>query len=118
MATEQADAEAEVNADADADAGGVSDHTRAVLVTAVSALSGVAAAFVSRELTAGLPPTDAATSLTPVFAVFAIVAVQPAVLRAVGLLKDDFGAKDFLYLLFITFSIWFVTWGVLLTSGA
>ena len=115
MATEQADADVDAEVDGGA---GVDDHTRAVLVTAVAALSGVGAAFVSQELTAGLPPTDAATSLTPVVMVFALVAVQPAALRAVGLLKDDFGAKDFLYLLVMTFGLWFITWGVLLTSGA
>jgi len=112
MATEQADAD--VGTDS---GGGVSDHARAVTVTAIASLAGVGAALASQQLTAGLPPADAATSLEPLMVVFAAVAVQPALLRVVGLLKEDFGAKDFLYLLFMTFSMWFVTWGVLLTSG-
>jgi|APHM01.1.fsa_nt_gi hypothetical protein len=112
MSTERADTDVGSNPDS-----GVSDHVRAVTVTAIAALSGVGAALVSGELTAGLPPADAATQLEPLMVVFALVALQPALLRAVGLLKEDFSAKDFLYLLFMTFSLWFVTWSVLLTSG-
>ncbi len=116
MATESADADVDAGTESDPGSG-VNDHVRAVTVTAIATLSGVGAALVSEQLTAGLPPADAATSLEPLMVVFAIVALQPALLRVVGLLKDDFGAKDFLYLLFMTFSLWFVSWGVLLTSG-
>jgi hypothetical protein len=31
---------------------------------------------------------------------------------------DDFGAKDYLYVAFMTFSLWFVSWAILLTTGA
>jgi hypothetical protein len=30
---------------------------------------------------------------------------------------EDFGAKDYLYVLFMTFALWFVGWTVLLTAG-
>jgi hypothetical protein len=110
MATEQADAEA-VEAD------GVSDHVRAVTVTAIASLAGIAAAFVSEQLTAGMAPEAAARASQPLLVVFALIALQPALLRLVGLLKDDFGAKDLAYIAFLTFSMWFISWGILLTSG-
>ena len=31
---------------------------------------------------------------------------------------DDFGPKEYLYIAFITFSMWFITWGILLTTNA
>jgi hypothetical protein len=46
------------------------------------------------------------------------ILVQYPLQKVLGILKDDFGAKDFLFILFITFSMWFVTWTVILTSGA
>ena len=30
---------------------------------------------------------------------------------------QEFGAKDILYVAFMTFSLWFVSWTVLLTTG-
>ena len=41
-------------------------------------------------------------------------------LEAAGLDLDveDFGAKDYLYVVFMTFALWFVCWTVLLTTGS
>jgi len=30
--------------------------------------------------------------------------------------EDEFGAKHYLFIAFMTFSLWFVTWGILLTA--
>ena len=31
---------------------------------------------------------------------------------------DEFGVKDYLYVAFMTFALWFVCWAILLTTGA
>ena len=45
------------------------------------------------------------------------VFVQLPVLQALGIDVEDFSTKDHLYVLFMTFSMWFVTWTILLTNG-
>ena len=45
------------------------------------------------------------------------VFVQLPVLQLMGIDVDDFSTKDHLYVLFMTFSMWFVTWTILLTNG-
>jgi hypothetical protein len=30
---------------------------------------------------------------------------------------EEFGAKDYLYVAFMTFSLWFVSWTIILTTG-
>ncbi|PSQ17671.1 hypothetical protein BRD00_06950 [Halobacteriales archaeon QS_8_69_26] len=93
-------------------------HLRGVTVTAIAALFGVAAAVGSSVMTAGADPTVAANSQRALEVVLLAILVQPLLLKVVGLLKDDFGVKDFLFIAFMTFSMWFVSWGVLLSTGA
>ena len=93
-------------------------HVRGVTVTAMAALFGVAAAIGSSALTAGVDPTVAARNRQGLEVVLLAIILQPLILRLVGLLKDDFGIKDFLFIAFMTFSMWFVSWGVLLSTGA
>ena len=88
-----------------------SSHLRGVTVTAVATLAGVAAAFVSA---AYLGP--AATDRLGLAIMGAFVLVQFPVLKALGIDVDDFSTKDHLYVLFMTFSLWFVTWTILLTN--
>lgn len=38
-------------------------------------------------------------------------------LRVVGVDVNGFGAKDYLYVVFMTFALWFITFAILLTSG-
>jgi hypothetical protein len=93
------------------------DHVRSVTVTTIAALAGIAAALGSASLTAHLPPEEAAVSARALYALFAAVGVQFPLLRLFGIDASEFGAKDVLYVAFMTFALWFVVWAVLLTSG-
>jgi uncharacterized membrane protein len=89
-----------------------SSHLRGVTVTAVATLAGVAAAVVSAAYLG-----TAATDRLGLAIVGGFVVVQLPVLRALGIDIDDFSTKDHLYVVFMTFSLWFVTWTILLTNG-
>jgi hypothetical protein len=93
-------------------------HVLAVTRTGIAAGLGVAAAFGSWFLTQDMTAAAASKDQTAQLIVLAAVVVQPLLQQALGIYKDDFGAKDFLFILFITFSMWFVTWTVILTSDA
>ncbi|WP_299235537.1 hypothetical protein [Natronomonas sp.] len=92
-------------------------HIRGVTVTAIACLAGVAAAVVSSAVAAG------ADDLIGVYVLSGAIIVQFPLHRVaeaagVDLDTDDFGAKDYLYVAFMTFSLWFVCWAILLTTGA
>jgi hypothetical protein len=92
-------------------------HFHTVTRTALSAGVGVAAAFLSASLTAGAETAEiAAQNQTAQLVVIVAIAVQPLLQRLLGVYKNDFGAKDFLFIAFMTFSFWFVTWGIMLTA--
>ncbi|MFC6951493.1 hypothetical protein [Halorubellus litoreus] len=93
-------------------------HVLAVTRTGIAAGLGVAAAFGSWFLTQDMTAAAASKDQTAQLIVLAAVVVQPLLQQAMGIYKDDFGAKDFLFILLITFSMWFVTWTVILTSDA
>jgi hypothetical protein len=93
------------------------EHVRSVTVTTIAALAGIAGAIGSASLTAGLSPEVAATSTRALYALIAAVGLQFPLLRLFGIDASEFGAKDVLYVVFMTFSLWFVVWTVLLTSG-
>ncbi len=107
MATETADARA--------------SHIRGLTVTTLASIAGILAAIGSSVVTAGA--ADPATSTTGVVVVVAAVLVQFPILEALGRAGlvavdiQEFGAKDYLYVAFMTFSLWFVSWTVLLTTG-
>ena len=88
-----------------------SSHIRGVTVTAVATLAGVVAALVSAAFL-GL----AAKDQVGLAIVAGFVFVQLPVLQAIGIDVEDFSTKDHLYVLFMTFSMWFVTWTILLTN--
>ncbi|MFB6070986.1 MAG: hypothetical protein ABEJ76_08170 [Halanaeroarchaeum sp.] len=92
-------------------ADGLTGHTRSIVVTTVVSLGGVAAGVVSSMLASG------ATDRVGLVVLFAAAIVELMVLRLVGVDVAEFGAKDHLYVIFMTFALWFVTWGILLTSG-
>ena len=94
---------------------GLSKHIRGVTVTTLACLAGVAAAVVS-GVVVGTDPAAASDRLTVgIVAVF--IAVQLPVLRVVGVDVSDFGAKDYLYVGFMTFTLWFITFAIMLTAG-
>ena len=96
-------------------AGSVSEerwnHIRGVSVTTISAIAGVAAGMAAAHLAAG--PDD---TLGVIILAIAVVAQFPLI-RFSGL-KPDLGAKDYLFITFITFCFWFVTWAIMMTTGA
>lgn len=90
-------------------------HIRSVSVTALSALLGVAAALASATWV-GLSDTAAQNTQALAFVLGAIF-VQYVLINASGIYGDDeFGAKHYLFIAFMTFALWFVTWGILLTA--
>jgi len=93
-------------------------HLRAVTVTALAALFGVAAAFISAFLTADLSATAAAKDQTAQLVVAVAILVQIPLVQQSGFYdSEEFGAKLVLFIAFMTFSMWFVTWGILLQTG-
>ncbi len=94
---------------------GLSDHLRGVTVTTLACLAGVVAALVSARLV-GTGVEDA-VSRQSLLIVGGLTAAQLPILRAIGIDVSEFGAKDYLYVVFMTFVLWFVTFGVLLTEG-
>lgn len=90
---------------------------RALAITSTAALAGVAAAVAAATLTGGLDTLDAAASSRDAqIAVLVAVIVQIPVYQVVF---DEWGgAKDVLYVAFMTFILWFITYGIILTSGA
>ena len=107
MATETADARA--------------SHIRGLTVTTLASLAGILAAVGSSVVTAGA--ADPATSTVGIAVVGAAIVVQFPILQGLGeaglvaVDVQEFGAKDILYVAFMTFSLWFVSWTVLLTTG-
>jgi hypothetical protein len=96
---------------------GVSEsHYRSIAVTSLAAFAGIAAGVLS-AMHVGTTPA-AATDRLGLYIFLAFTLVQYPVLYAVGIDVEDFSKKDHLYVAFMTFSMWFVTWGILLTSGA
>jgi hypothetical protein len=91
---------------------GISAHMRGLTVTTITAVAGIGAAFVSNAVASG------ATDRIALVAVLGAILVQLPLLRGIGILDDDFSGKDYLYISFMTFALWFVSWGVLLTTGA
>jgi len=85
-------------------------HVRGITVTALAALLGIAAAFGSFVTTSN--PADT----TVIFALVAAIVVQFPVLQFTGI-KRDFSTKDYLYVAFMTFALWFVTLTILFTAG-
>ncbi|SDJ92963.1 hypothetical protein SAMN05216226_11232 [Halovenus aranensis] len=89
-----------------------SDYERSAIVTTGATLGGIVAAFAS-ELYIGDPQ-----SRTALLLVAAAVFVQFPLYRLIGLDVDDFGIKGNLYIALMTFILWFLTWGIILTTGA
>lgn len=85
-------------------------HMRGVKVTTFSCVLGVVAGVLSWVLVPGILPERAA------FAVLAVAVVsQKPFLPYLG--KHEMSKKDWAYVAFMTFDLWFITWTVLLTAG-
>ncbi|MFB6087212.1 MAG: hypothetical protein ABEJ85_01725 [Haloarculaceae archaeon] len=93
-------------------ADGWDSHLRGLTVTTLASLLGIGAGVASQVLASG------ATDNTGLYILAGAVLVQFPVYLAIGIDVGDFGVKEVLYVTFITFSLWFVSWGILLTTGA
>ncbi|MFB6171691.1 MAG: hypothetical protein ABEJ23_04105 [Haloarculaceae archaeon] len=87
-------------------------HIRGLTVTTLAAVMGVVGALVT-SVVAGSP-----TDTLAVYVVVGAVIVQFPVLQVLGVDVEDFSAKDYLYVAFMTFALWFICWAILLTNGA
>ncbi|PSP95145.1 hypothetical protein BRC91_03865 [Halobacteriales archaeon QS_4_62_28] len=90
----------------------MSSHMRGLTVTTIASLSGLAAGIVANEITGG-----AATDTLGIVVVVAAIVVQFPILKALGVDIDDFSTKDYIFVAFMTFSLWFVSWGILLSAA-
>ena len=97
------------------------EHVRSVGVTALTSLAGILAAVGSYWFTAireGLPPEEAALAVEPVILVVIAIGIQFPLLKLSGIYgEDEFGIKHYLFIAFMTFAMWFVAWGILLTAA-
>lgn len=87
-------------------------HRRSITVTSVASLGGVAAGVAAAYLASGAGDTIGLVLL------FAATFIELGIMRALGVDVSEFSTKDHIYVGFMTFSLWFVTWGILLTSQA
>jgi hypothetical protein len=94
---------------------GLSDHLRGVTVTTAACLSGTLAAVVSAVVVG--TSAAAATDTRALLVLVGFVFLQYPVFQAVGIDVGEFGTKDHLYVAFMTFSLWFMTFTILLTAG-
>jgi len=91
-------------------------HVRGVTVTFIACFAGVVAAVVANSV------ASSATDPLGAYVFAGAVVVQFPLHRAleaagIDLDVEDFGAKDYLYVAFMTFALWFVCWTILLTAG-
>ncbi|MFC7188006.1 hypothetical protein [Halorubrum yunnanense] len=95
------------------DESGISGHARGVVVTTICCLAGIAAGVVSAAYVG--TTVEAAQSTTVVLVLGAFVLAQYPLYKIIGV--SDFGVKDNLYVAFLTFTLWFISYTVLATSG-
>lgn len=89
-------------------------HLRGLKVTTIAALAGIVAGLASAAVVGTTPA--AATDRLAVAIVGAAILIQFGLLRAVGVDVTEFSTKDYLYVAFMTFALWFISWAILLSS--
>lgn len=95
------------------------EHIRSISVTSLAALLGVAAALASVVITGDVGPAEAAEDTRALMIVVGAILAQFILYDFTGIYGDDeFGMKHYLFIALMTFSLWFVTWGILLTAEA
>jgi hypothetical protein len=86
-------------------------HRRSLKVTTIATLGGVIAAFLSE-----MAVTDP-TNRMGLLVLLGVLAVELGLMRVTGVDVTEFSAKDHLYVAFMSFALWFITWAVLLSEG-
>jgi dolichol kinase len=89
---------------------GVSPHIRGVTVTTLASLAGITAGTVSALVTTG------ASDQLGLSILLVSILLQFPILYVLGIDPRDFGIKDNIYVAFMTFVLWFITWGIFLTA--
>jgi hypothetical protein len=90
----------------------MSSHMRGLTVTTIAAVAGLAAGVGSNAVVGGDATSQVALAIVAV-----AILVQFPILHVLGIEYDSLGTKDKVYVAFMTFSMWFVSWGILLTSA-
>ncbi|GAB6879720.1 hypothetical protein JCM17823_19940 [Halorubrum gandharaense] len=91
----------------------ITGHTRSVVVTTICCLAGIAAGVVSAAYVGTTPEAAGETTAVLVMGVF--VLAQYPIYKVIGV--GDFGVKDNLFVAFLTFTLWFISYTILLTSA-
>jgi predicted aconitase with swiveling domain len=91
----------------------MSAHMRGLTVTTIAAVAGIAAGVASNAIVGAEPKSQVALAI-----VFGTIVVQFPLLHLLGIEYGGLGTKDKVYVAFMTFSLWFVSWGILLSTGA
>jgi hypothetical protein len=110
MATETGDSAAGSDVETGSDSG-ISPYMRGVIVTTGATLAGIGAAILSAIQASGPEDTIAG------FFLIGAILVQFPLYSLIGIDIDEFGTKDYLYILVMTGALWFISWGILLTAG-
>ncbi|KZN24618.1 hypothetical protein A4G99_09685 [Haladaptatus sp. R4] len=87
-------------------------HLRSITITSLASIAGIIAGVAS-AMVAGTTATAAKDQMGLVI-MLAFVVVQLPLLYLIGYELD--GVKDALFVAFMTFSLWFITWGILLIN--
>ena len=99
---------------------GLSGHVRGITVTTLACIAGIAAAvgsfFITGVASGTVDPSTAATDTQALYLVVAAIVVQFPILHVVGVKFDDMSTKDYLYVAFMTFALWFISFGIMLTA--
>jgi hypothetical protein len=96
-------------------ASGFSDHMRGVTVTTIACLAGILAAVASAVVVGTTP--EAAGNIQAVLIMGIAIFVQFPILKRIGVDISEFGIKDNLFVSFMTFCLWFITYAVLLSEA-
>ncbi|MFB6087231.1 MAG: hypothetical protein ABEJ85_01825 [Haloarculaceae archaeon] len=91
---------------------GLSEYHRSLAVTATVTLGGVLAGVASSMVATG------AKDRLGLYVLAAAIVVEFGVMYLSGVDVTDFSTKDQLYVIFMTFALWFVSWTILLTTTA
>ncbi len=94
---------------------GLSDHMRGVTVTTLACLAGIVAGVASGMFIG--TTQQAAMDKTSLLILAALVLVQFPILRLARIKVEDFSGKDYLYVVFMTSTLWFITYTILLSTG-
>lgn len=87
-------------------------HIRGVLVTTLASLAGISAGVISSVM------ADVPDDAIGVVILGGAILIQFPLLRIGGVEVETFGVKDYLFIIFMTFCFWFMSWTILLSTGA